>query len=85
MNTTAAAPIPAAALSTVLTLLVALPGAYVLARLRFPGRTLVRALVTIPFVMPTVLVASAFLALDVQRSLGAILPMRRPQASYVAC
>ena len=35
----------------------ALPGAYVLARLRFPGRTLVRALVTIPFVMPTVLVA----------------------------
>ena len=62
-----------AALSTVLTLLVALPGAYVLARLRFPGRTLVRALVTIPFVMPTVLVASAFLALGVERSLGAIL------------
>ena len=51
----------------------ALPGAYVLARLRFPGRTLVRALVTIPFVMPTVLVASAFLALGVERSLGAIL------------
>ena len=44
-----------------------------LARLRFPGRTLVRALVTIPFVMPTVLVASAFLALGVERSLGAIL------------
>jgi thiamine transport system permease protein len=62
-----------AALSTVLTLVVALPGAYVLARLRFPGRTLVRALVTIPFVMPTVLVASAFLALGVERSLGAIL------------
>jgi thiamine transport system permease protein len=62
-----------AALSTVLTLVVALPGAYVLARLRFPGRTLVRALVTIPFVMPTVLVASAFLALGVPRSLGAIL------------
>src|SRR4051794_25816194 len=62
-----------AAVSTVLTVLVALPGAYVLARLRFPGRTLVRALVTIPFVMPTVLVASAFLALGVPRSLGAIL------------
>ena len=62
-----------AALSTVLTLAVALPGAYVLARIRFPGRSLVRALVTIPFVLPTVLVASAFLALGVQRSLGAIL------------
>ena len=62
-----------AALSTVLTLALALPGAYVLARLRFPGRGLVRALVTIPFVMPTVLVASAFLALGVRRSLGAIL------------
>ena len=62
-----------AALSTVLTLAVALPGAYVLARIRFPGRSIVRALVTIPFVLPTVLVASAFLALGVQRSLGAIL------------
>jgi thiamine transport system permease protein len=62
-----------AALSTLLTLVIALPGAYVLARLRFPGRTFVRALVTIPFVMPTVLVASAFLALGVSRSLGAIL------------
>ncbi len=62
-----------AALSTLLTLALGLPGAYVLARLRFPGRSAVRALVTIPFVMPTVLVASAFLALGVDRSLGAIL------------
>jgi len=62
-----------AALSTLLTLAVGIPGAYALARLRFPGRSLVRALVTIPFVMPTVLVASAFLALGVPRSLGAIL------------
>ena len=62
-----------AALSTVLTLAIGLPGAYVLARFRFPGRSLVRALVTIPFVLPTVLVASAFLALGVPRSLGAIL------------
>ena len=62
-----------AALSTALTLAIGLPGAYVLARFRFPGRSLVRALVTIPFVLPTVLVASAFLALGVPRSLGAIL------------
>ncbi len=52
-----------AALSTVLTVAVALPGAYVMARLRFPGRHAVLAVVTIPFVMPTVVVGAAFLAL----------------------
>jgi len=52
-----------AAVSTILTMIVALPGAYVLARFRFPGRTLVRAAVTVPFVLPTVVVGSAFLAL----------------------
>ena len=62
-----------AALSTVLTLLVGLPGAYVLARYDFPGKRVVRALVTVPFVLPTVVVGSAFLALGVQPSLGAIL------------
>jgi thiamine transport system permease protein len=36
-----------ATLSTVFTLLVGLPGAYVLARCEFPGRTIVRALVTV--------------------------------------
>ncbi|QKW09471.1 iron ABC transporter permease [Streptomyces sp. NA04227] len=49
--------------STALTLLVALPGAYVLARLDFPGKALLRALVTVPFVLPTVVAGSAFLAL----------------------
>ncbi|MFE7235999.1 ABC transporter permease [Streptomyces sp. NPDC057596] len=49
--------------STVLTLLVALPGAYVLARLDFPGRQVLRAVVTVPFVLPTVVVGTAFLAL----------------------
>ncbi len=52
-----------AALSTVLTVLVALPGAYVLARYDFRGRALVRAAVTIPFVLPTVVVGSAFRSL----------------------
>ncbi len=52
-----------AALSTVLTVLVALPGAYVLARYRFRGRALVRAAVTVPFVLPTVVVGSAFRSL----------------------
>jgi thiamine transport system permease protein len=52
-----------ATLSTILTLAVALPGAYVLSRVRFPGRAVVRALVTVPFVLPTVVVGSAFVAL----------------------
>ena len=51
-----------AATSTVLTLVVALPAAYVLGRFDFPGRALVRALVLVPFVLPTVVVALAFLA-----------------------
>ena len=61
-----------AAVSTVLTLVAALPAAYVIARVRFPGRSLVRALVTVPFVLPTVVVGSAFLALGIHESLGAV-------------
>lgn len=49
--------------STVLTLLIALPGAYVFARFEFPGKQLLRAVVTVPFVLPTVVVGTAFLAL----------------------
>ncbi|MBN2500524.1 MAG: iron ABC transporter permease [Anaerolineales bacterium] len=52
-----------ATLSTLLTLLVGLPGAYLLARYRFPGKSLFRALTGIPFVMPTLVVAAAFNAL----------------------
>jgi thiamine transport system permease protein len=52
-----------ATLSTVLTVLVALPGAYVLSRYKFRGRLVVRALVTVPFVLPTVVVGSAFASL----------------------
>jgi thiamine transport system permease protein len=52
-----------AALSTLLTLALALPGAYVYARYRFPGKGLVQTLTTIPFVLPTVVTAAAFQAL----------------------
>jgi thiamine transport system permease protein len=52
-----------AAASTALTLLLALPGAYVLSRYQFRGRRLVWAAITVPFVLPTVVVASAFLSL----------------------
>jgi thiamine transport system permease protein len=49
-----------ATLSTALTVLIALPGAFVLSRFEFRGRRLVRALVTVPFVLPAVVVGSAF-------------------------
>lgn len=51
-----------ALVSVVATLVVGLPVAQVLARYSFVGRRLVRALVVVPFVMPTVVVASAFTA-----------------------
>lgn len=49
--------------STLLTLAVALPAAYVFARFDFPGKSLFRAAITIPFVLPTVVAATAFLAM----------------------
>ncbi|MEU6180725.1 ABC transporter permease [Streptomyces coeruleorubidus] len=52
-----------AIVSTALTLLIALPGAYVFARFDFPGKQVLRAVVTVPFVLPTVVVGTAFLAL----------------------
>lgn len=52
-----------ALLSTVLTLLVGMPAAYVFAHYDFRGKSLLRALTTIPFVLPTMVVAAAFTAL----------------------
>jgi thiamine transport system permease protein len=52
-----------AALSTVITLILALPGAYVFARYRFFGKNLLQALMTVPFVLPTIVTAAAFRAL----------------------
>jgi thiamine transport system permease protein len=68
--------------STALTLAAGLPAAHVLARYDFPGRRVIRALVTVPFVLPTVVVGAAFLALlgergplglGLERSVWAIL------------
>ena len=52
-----------AAVSTVLTLVVGAFPAYVLARYSFRGRRLLMAATTVPFVLPTVVVGAAFLAL----------------------
>jgi len=52
-----------AALSTGVTLALGLPLAGLFARYRFPGRALWQAMATVPFVLPTVVVAAAFTAL----------------------
>lgn len=52
-----------ATLSTLLTLALALPCAYVFTRYRFWGKSLLMSLATLPFVLPTVVVAAAFRAL----------------------
>ena len=62
--------------STVLTIAVAFPASYVIGRYTFRGRSLVTAIVVVPFVLPTVVVALAFLALlpdSVERGWAPIL------------
>lgn len=65
-----------AAISTVATVAVGLVPTWIVTRYRFPGRAVVRALLTAPFVLPTVVVGAAFLALlpsAVDRSVWAIV------------
>ena len=47
-------------LSTVLTLVVGLPAAWLFTRFDFPGRKTLRAISLLPFILPTVVVAAAF-------------------------
>jgi len=51
-----------AAVSTLLTLVVGVLPAYVLARYSFPGRRVLTAATLVPFVLPTVVVGAAFIA-----------------------
>jgi thiamine transport system permease protein len=53
-------------LATTLAVVLGVPGAHVLYRCRFRGRALVRVLVAVPFVMPTVVVGVAFRGLLVE-------------------
>ena len=52
-----------AVVSTLVTLAVGLPAAYLFARYEFRGKTLLKAVTTLPFVMPTIVVAMGFVAL----------------------
>lgn len=52
-----------AGLATILSLLLGIPAAFVLYRLDFRGRGILRGLLTVPFVLPTVVVGVAFTSL----------------------
>jgi thiamine transport system permease protein len=52
-----------ATLSTLLTLLLGLPATYLFARYDFRGKSVLRALTAVPFMLPTVVVAAGFSAL----------------------
>ena len=58
-----------AAVSTLLTFIFALPGAFIFARYDFFGKPFFRSLFTLPFVLPTVVVAAGFDALLAPRGL----------------
>ena len=49
-----------AAVSTLVTLVIAIPGAYLLYRKSFPGQRFIKALITVPFVLPSIVVAVGF-------------------------
>ncbi|ACJ17451.1 ABC-type iron(III) transport system, permease component [Thermococcus onnurineus NA1] len=49
--------------STFLTLALGLPGAYIFAKYDFPGKSLLKAVLTVPFVMPSVMVALGYILL----------------------
>lgn len=76
-----------AVLSTILTLAIGLPGAYLLARYKFRGKSLIRALTGIAFVLPTLVVAAAFNALLgpqglVNYGLMSILGLEQPPIQF---
>ncbi|MEO5708641.1 MAG: iron ABC transporter permease [Nocardioidaceae bacterium] len=74
-----------AGLATIGTVLAGLPVAFVLYRLRFRGRELLRAFVLMPFVMPTVVVGVAFRTLLVPSGpLGALQLDGTPTAIIAA-
>ena len=49
-----------AVVSTLITLVIAIPGSYLLYRKSYRGQQFVRALITVPFVLPSIVVAIGF-------------------------
>jgi thiamine transport system permease protein len=50
-------------ISMLLTMLIGMPAAYVFSKYSFPGKNILKMLTTIPFILPTVVVAASFNAL----------------------
>lgn len=75
-----------AAVSTLLILAAALPFAYLFSHYRFPGRALLRALFTVPFVLPAIVVALALHAFIGPRGLveGDLLNRLGPYGAVLA-
>lgn len=65
-----------AGLSVLVSLLLGLPGAWILARYRFPGRQLLLSLSIIPFILPPVLVVLGFIAVFGNNGMLNLLLMR---------
>ena len=59
-----------ALLSTVASVALGLPGAYVLARFEFPGRKTLRSLTILPFILPSIMVAIGFVAMFGRRGVA---------------
>jgi thiamine transport system permease protein len=77
-----------AALSTLLTLIIGLPGAWLFAHYTFPGKRTLKILTTLPFILPTVVVAAGFNALLgprgwVNLGLMALLNLEAPPIQFL--
>jgi thiamine transport system permease protein len=77
-----------AGLSTLLTMLLGLPAAYLFARFRFPGKRVFSVLFTLPFILPTVVVVTAFTATLgaggwVNQALMNLFNLARPPLSFM--
>jgi thiamine transport system permease protein len=68
--------------STLLTLALGIPGAYIFAKYEFPGKRFLRALLTVPFVMPSIMVALGFIVLFGRNGIIANLTGHNPGVIY---
>lgn len=73
-----------AVVGTLVSVLLGVPGAYVLYKTRFPGRAVLRAVATVPFVLPTVVVGVAFKSLLAPSGLLGFLGLDETFAAVVA-
>jgi ABC-type molybdate transport system permease subunit len=73
-------------LATLLTCAVAVPLAFVLARRRVPGRSIIETLLTVPLVLPPTVVGYALIAtLGAQSWIGRWTPSLQPRSSRSRC